>query len=150
MSRLMRHRSARGFTLAEVLTVLVVLAILAAVAIPTWRVHQLRVRRAEAIAALVSVQTEQDRYFGRNARYADGTQLSAAPPDGLGIANESTHGFYRIELRLTADALAYLATARATERAGIDTRCVEFTIDQNGRRRAQDAKGVDRSADCWH
>jgi type IV pilus assembly protein PilE len=142
----------RGVTLAELLTALVVVAILAAVAVPMWRNHLLRIQRADAVVALVAVQNEQDNFFGRNARYADGAQLAAAPPGGLGLKDRSQRGFYLIELRSGADGLGYLATARAAAHSGQseDTRCVEFTLDHNGRRRAVDSAGNDRSADCWH
>jgi type IV pilus assembly protein PilE len=141
-----------GVTLAELITALVVAAVLAAVAIPLWRNHLLRVQRADAIAALTAVQNEQDNYFGRHARYADGAQLTTPAPNGLGLADHSKRGYYRVELRSAADGLGYLATARAAPQSGqsADSRCVEFTLDHNGRRHAVDSSGDDRSTDCWH
>ncbi len=140
-----------GFTLVEILTALVVVAVLAAIALPMWRNHQLRVQRADAVASLIAVQTQQDSYFGRNARYADGAQIATPSPGGLGLANRSKQGFYTIEVRSNADGLGYLATARAAPAQGQteDGRCAEFTLDHNGRRRALDSAGNDRSADCW-
>ena len=134
----------RGFTLAELLTVLVVLTVLAAVAVPLWHAHLLRVRRADATGALIALQAAQDQYFGRHARYAEATQL--------GLRNGSAHDYYTVAVRISDDGLAYVATARAAPRAGQDddARCAEFTLDQNDRRRALDAEGNDRSADCWH
>ena len=142
---------ASGFTLAEILTVVVVVAVLAAVAVPLWRVHLLRVRRADAISALIAVQNAEDRYFGRNARYASGAQLTAPDPEGLGLESHSGRGYYDIEVR-SSDGLAFTAIAHASHSAGQtdDARCVEFSIDHNGMRRAVDATGQDRSADCWH
>jgi len=142
----------RGFTLAEVLTALVVVAVLAAVAVPLWHAHLLRVRRVDATQALLAVQAQQDAYFGRNAHYADAAQLTQATPGGLGLANRSKHGYYDIVLVRDADGLGYLVTARAAPTVGQDgdSRCVEFSLDHNGQRRAQDSEGKDRSADCWH
>jgi len=141
----------RGFTIPEIITVLVVVAVLAAIAVPMWRNHLMRVQRADAVAALVAVQIEQDSYFGRHARYADGAQLATPSPGGLGLAPRSQRDLYDIEVRSNADGLGYLATARAAARSGQsgDMRCVEFTLDNNGRRRAVDSEGKDRSADCW-
>jgi type IV pilus assembly protein PilE len=145
-------RNTSGFTLAEVLTALVVFAVLAAVAVPLWRAHLLRVRRVDATQALLAVQTQQDRYFGRNAHYADAGQLTQAAPGGLGLKETSAHGYYDVALSRNDDGLGYVVTARAAQRAGQsdDSRCVEFTLDHNGRRHAQDSEGKDRSADCWH
>jgi type IV pilus assembly protein PilE len=144
-------RRARGFTLVEIVTALVVIAVLTAVAVPMWRVHLLRVRRADAITSLVAVQNAQDKYFGRNARYATGAQLTTAEPEGLGLRTRSDHGYYDLDVQ-SGDGLAFTATARANDESGqsADTRCVQLSIDQNGIRRAVDSTGKDRSADCWH
>jgi type IV pilus assembly protein PilE len=141
----MRPRAARvrGVTLAQLLTALVVVAVLAAVAVPLWRAHLRRVRREDGIAALMALQAAQDRYFGKYARYATLAQLGLEP--------HSEHGYYELELRDSEDGLGYFARARVAKHSGQadDTRCVEFTLDQNNRRRAADSEGNDRSADCW-
>lgn len=141
----------RGFTLAEVLTALAVVAALVAIAIPTWRNHMMRVRRADAMTALTTLQAEQDRFFGKHARYADAASMSAKPPEGLGRPATSEHGYYAIELQTAADGLSYSASARAVARSGegTDARCALFSIDHLGIRRACAADGTDRSADCW-
>jgi type IV pilus assembly protein PilE len=141
----------RGVTLAELLTALVVMAVLTAVAVPLWRAHLLRVRREDGMAALIALQAAQDRYFGKYARYATAGQLTQPAPEGLGLQARSDHGHYELELRTSEDALAYSARARATRVTGQadDTRCTEFTLDHNNRRRAVDSEGKDRSADCW-
>lgn len=139
----MRRSRVRGVTLAELLTALIVVAVLVAVAVPLWRVHLLRVRREDGIAALIALQAAQDRYFGQHARYATVEQLA--------LKRQSERGYYDLELRDSDDGLGYLARARAAKNTGQDddTRCVEFTLDQNNRRRAVDSEGNDRSADCW-
>ena len=50
----MKRIAPRGFTLAEILTALVVVAVLTAIAIPMWRAHLVRVHRAEARDAFVA------------------------------------------------------------------------------------------------
>jgi type IV pilus assembly protein PilE len=146
-----RRRSDSGFTLLEALTVIVVVGVLTAVAIPTWRSHLLRARRGDATAALVGIQRAQDTFFGRQARYADATQLTTPEPDGLGLAANSAQGFYRIEMTTSADGLSYTATARIAASAGQsdDTRCVALSVDHLGQRRAVDVEGNDRTPDCW-
>jgi type IV pilus assembly protein PilE len=139
------------FTYKEALTALVVLVVLAAIALPLWRTHQLRERRGDATVALRAVQTAQDDYFGAHARYADEAQLLASAPQAMSAKAMSPRGFYQISIRRSDDELTYTATARAMPREGQaeDTRCAELRIDQNGRRFASDASGEDRSADCW-
>jgi type IV pilus assembly protein PilE len=139
----MRIRAHSGFTTSEVLTALVALVVIVAVAIPLWRTHELRTRRDDAVEALLAVQAAQDRFFGANARYARA--------DELGIKTTSPRGFYELTVSNSPDDLGYWATARviARETRAADTRCVELKLDQNGRRFAVDSKGADRSADCW-
>ncbi len=138
------HAGRRGFTVAELVTALVVVAVLAAVAVPLWHAHLLRLRRADATGALIKLQAAQDQYFGRNARYANAAQLK--------LPDTSAHGYYKVDIKISDDGLAWAATARAAPGTGQndDSRCVEFSLDQNDRRRAADADGNDRSADCWH
>ena len=132
------------------LTALVVLVVLVALAIPTWRNHLLRVQRSEARAALFAIQSAEDRFFGKYARYASGLEIAAAPPKGLGIRAVSERGFYDLDVHTSTDGLAFTATAHAVKKGpDEDSRCVTFSLDQNGRRRALDADGQDRSADCW-
>jgi type IV pilus assembly protein PilE len=145
------RRTSSGFTLLEVLTAIVVIGVLAAIAIPSWRTHLLRARRGDAAAALIAVQKAQDAYFGRQARYADATQLTMPAPGGLNLAATSALGFYRIEIATSADGLGYTATASVDSTAGQsdDARCVALTIDHFGQRRAVDGDGNDRTPDCW-
>jgi type IV pilus assembly protein PilE len=146
-----RCRENYGFTLIEVLTAIVVLGVLAAIAIPSWRTHLLRARRGDAAAALIAVQKAQDAFFGSQARYADAAQLTTPAPGGLGLAATSGHGFYRIGIATSADGLEYTATASIVAAAGQadDTRCVALSIDHFGLRRAVDSDGNDRTPDCW-
>ncbi len=139
------------FTAKEWLTAIVAVVVIAAVAVPMWRTHELRVRRQEASDALRAVQSAQDDYFGTHARYADETQLRASAPQALSDKKLSARGYYQLSVSKSADDLTYSAVARVVPPEGeaTDTRCVELRIDQNGRRFAIDADGVDRSADCW-
>jgi len=149
----LRHSRLRptGFTLLEILTALVVVVVLAALAVPLWRNHLLRVHRADGRAALIAAQSAQDRFFGTHARYAKGAEIAAPAPQGLGLKEVSEHGFYRIDVTTSDDGLGFVATAHAisTQGQAEDTRCVELTLDHVGRRRAVDAGDEDRSADCW-
>ena len=139
------------FTRSEVLTAAVVVVVIIAIAVPMWRTHQLRERRQEAMDALRAVQTAQDEYFGKHARYADESQLRASAPQASAPDAGTGRGHYQITVSKSDDDLTYSAIARATPREGetVDTRCVELRIDQNGRKFAVDAEGVDRSPDCW-
>lgn len=132
-----------GITVAEMLTGVVALAVIVAVALPLWHTHRLRVQRRDAIDGLLAVQTAQDAHFAAHARYADNA--------GLGEAARSRLGYYDIGVQRAADELAYVASARIAKGKGRDdARCAELRLDEHGRRSAISASGEDTTADCWN
>jgi type IV pilus assembly protein PilE len=63
-------RKLRGFTLLEVMIVVAIIGILAAVAIPSYLEHQRKGRRAEARAAIMTAMHQQERFFTQSNTYA--------------------------------------------------------------------------------
>ena len=59
----------KGFTLVELMVVVAVLAILAAVAIPAYQNHFLRVRQSEAHNKLLDIKTVQEMYYSQYNTY---------------------------------------------------------------------------------
>lgn len=145
-------RAQAGLTVVEILTVIVALVVIAAVAIPMWRTHQLRERRADAMDALEAVQKAQDQYFAEHSRYADSEVMQLPFPDGLGTKRVSKNGHYQIDVDRNADGLGYVATARVVDQPDVrpDARCKEMRLDHHGRRTAINDEGADSSADCWN
>ena len=142
----------RGITLIELLIGLVIAAVLAAIAVPTYRAHVIRTQRVDAIAALLRVQAAQEKYFVEHGRYA--SDLTAPAPAGLGLPATSEEGYYSVRLSVGSEGAvpaSYTATATPIPGKGPvdDRRCQFFSIDQNGLRRAQDTEGRDRTDDCW-
>lgn len=73
-------RQQRGFTLIELLVVVAIVAILAAVAIPSFTGQIRKSRRAEAMTTLQDAQLKLERWRVDHASYAaSGVTL---PPDG--------------------------------------------------------------------
>jgi type IV pilus assembly protein PilE len=72
----------KGFTLIEVMIVVVIIAILATLAIPGYREYVMRSHRRAAQAAMMEIATQQQQYFVANRAYATAAQLGyALPPD---------------------------------------------------------------------
>lgn len=131
---------ARGVTLIELVIVLVVVAILAAIAIPNYREYVLRSHRTEAKAALLNVAAAQEKFYLQNNTYT--SDLSAAPPAGLGIPATTENGYYTIAITAGANTTSFTATATATGPQTQDSRCASFSINQAGSKTAT-------NTDCW-
>lgn len=129
----------RGMTLIELMVVVAIVAILASIAVPSYRQYVLRSNRAEAKAALLNLAAAQEKFYLQNNTYTE--ELTDAPPDGLGLPDTTESGFYDIEID-DADDEGFTATATAAGGQAQDTRCATFSIDQAGARTAT-------TADCW-
>jgi type IV pilus assembly protein PilE len=145
----------RGVTLIELLTVMVVIAIIASIAIPSYRRYLLRAQRTDARTALLQLQTAEEKFLLQNNTYTSNiTAGTGGTPPGLGLTAASEKGFYtlRVTLQTVNNAPGYLLTAVPAAVVGgqrDDTDCAQFTLDEQGQRAALNSSGADNTAVCW-
>jgi type IV pilus assembly protein PilE len=143
----MRIDKTRGFTLVELMITVVIVAILAAIAVPSYRNYVMRSQRSEATTVLLRIQAAQEKFFLQNNGYT--LNLAAPPPGGLGIPAVTDGGHYNLSLVAGPNPQSYIARADATGSQGDDTKCQQLTIDQNGTRQAFDGGGANQTQECW-
>ncbi|WP_284691293.1 type IV pilin protein [Agrilutibacter solisilvae] len=112
----------KGFTLIELMIVVIVVAILAAIAIPSYLEQSRKGRRADALEAIGRIQLGLERWRAENPSYAQcGTCTSGAYPT---IGNTA---FYNINV--AAGATTYTITATPTGKQAGD-RCGNLVVSQ--------------------
>lgn len=89
----MIQKQAQGFTMLELMIVVVIVALLAAVAIPSYTQYIIRANRSDAQDKLSEVAFEQERFANRNRTYTlDMQQLGYAADPVV-----SSQGLYTID-----------------------------------------------------
>ncbi len=136
-----------GFTLIELMIVLVILAIVVAIAVPMYSSQVQQSRRTEARTAVLELAGREEKYFSANNSYTDDpTQLGYAPVGSGAAFPLSTGTYYQIAVPV-ATATTYLITAAPSPGSpqNNDAQCTSFSVDQTGN---QTATGTLGNA-CW-
>lgn len=145
-----RHRQ-QGVTLIELVVVMIIVGILAAVAIPSYRSYVLRSQRSDAKDALLALATQQEKHYLQCNTY--GTTIAAATNCAAGEvqgAAASKNGWYTLAIVAgNATTFTVRATAVNGQNQWQDTACRDFTVTQAGVRTARDSGTADNSAECW-
>jgi type IV pilus assembly protein PilE len=122
----------RGVTLLELMVILVVIAILTAIAIPTYDTFVQRTRRSEAREALADLAARQEQFFLDNKTYA-------ASAGDLGRATTTANGYFVMSIP-SASTTAYTLTASAQGTQTKDTGCTAITLT---------SLNAKTPVDCW-
>lgn len=139
----------RGFTLVELLIVLVVVGILAAVTLPSYQDSVRKARRADGRSALLDMAARQEKFFAQNSAYT--TSVSPAGTGlGLGKTTSVDDHYNLTAAECTGGAISrcYLLTATTTGAQADDTNCATLTLDSVGRKLAKTSANA-ASTTCW-
>jgi len=104
----MHNKNSKGFSLIELMIVVVIIGILAAVAVPAYFNHILRTRQADAYHNLLDIKAAQEMYYSMYNRYgsfANGDTFTDLLSFDIG---DSKYYEYHI---LSASTLAFSAEA---------------------------------------
>lgn len=134
-------RSNIGFTILETMIVVAIVAILAAVAVPSYAGYVQRAHILEAAARLSDAREQMEAYFQDTRAYVDDAGGCGAAPPAVRTADA-------FALTCTATSTTYTYTATGLAAKGMEA--FVFTIDQDGvRATLSTPRRWQRSADCW-
>ena len=126
----------QGMTLIELVIVLAVVAILVAIAVPSYSKHMLRVHRSEAIRILLQASMCQERIYAGSGNYDTNQCHPISEYDQYQVSYTPANSQSGIYLAMATPLGAQLADA-----------CGQLSIDQNG---ARNISGVSVSSmKCW-
>ncbi len=139
-------RKVRGFTLIELMIVVAVIGIIAAIAYPSYSGYVQKSRRTDAKAALTEAAHALEKYYTMNARFTGATLGSGAADV---YKDKSPEGYYSLTLTVP-DANSFTLSAAPTSKGNQngDSHCAVFTLNNAGQKGAQDASSTSQS-DCW-
>jgi type IV pilus assembly protein PilE len=128
-------KSQKGFSLVELLVVIGILAILAAIAVPAYSLYRQRANRSEARTTLLEASQALERYAVRNNGYTGANFINTIRPD-------SPHRLYRLRWQndVIPTATTYTLQADGQGAQAGDVDCNPMTINH---------LGVRTPAACW-
>ncbi|WP_093501180.1 type IV pilin protein [Phytopseudomonas straminea] len=136
--------SQKGFTLIEMMIVVAIIGILAAIAYPSYDEYVKRGNRTEGQALLSDAAARQERYFSQNNTYITKEADIGKLGINLGSGNKSATGKYVFSVSKVDKDGGYTLTA--TQQFG-DSKCGNLTLTATGTRGAT-ASGAN-ATDCW-
>ncbi|MCD6160952.1 MAG: prepilin-type N-terminal cleavage/methylation domain-containing protein [candidate division Zixibacteria bacterium] len=125
------HKSKKGFTLIELMIVVVIIGILAALAIPRFMRSTTKAKQSEAKQLLKQIYTMQRAYRQENDVYTlNGVTASAVAPATFAAIGVDVGASARYSYAMVAAANTFTCTATANldDDVSVDT----WTIDETG------------------
>lgn len=136
-----------GITLIELMVVMVIVGILAAIAYPSYREQVRRSNRTEAKVALEQTAAALEKCFTRYMTYANFVNCPIANQLQNAGGFTTPEGNYQITGAINVAApLAFTLSATPQGAQATDAGCMTFRLNEAG---ARTVSGASPPTDCW-
>lgn len=136
-----------GFTLVELMIVVVIIGVLASIALPSYRQYVIKAARSQAKGEMLNISQLQERYFTNNNGYlAISAPPTAAPTGWKNFSGSEVVGSRKYDITVAAGSTgsistSYLITATPSNSFS-DPTCGTLTLDGIGTK-------IPATAGCW-
>ncbi len=135
-------RRAQGITLMELMITLAIVAILTAIAYPSYQVYVRKSNRTDATRTLTLDAQALERCYSQNFTYLGCPTVTTS-------ATASPNGYYSVIIpaaTLSANSYVITATPAPGSVQSNDAQCASFSLDNSG---TQTSTGTASSQTCW-
>jgi type IV pilus assembly protein PilE len=146
-----RPRSMRGFTLIELMIVIMIIALLAALGYPSYGAYVTKSRRQAARNVLYQIADRQEQFFLDNKVYAANLTAMGFTANTIGVdqsgqitTSSDADRTYNVDLANTTATTYTVRSVPQLIQAKNDTDCMTLTLTHTGVRAQTGA-----SPDCW-
>jgi len=151
----MKKNRINGFTLIELMIVVVIIGILAAIAFPSYRDSVRKTNRSDAKVALTRAAQMQERRFTEQGSYSNsiGDIGGNTSPEGwysIAVVASNTAACTSTDSNGYTKYLCFTVTATATGGQADDTTCATLSLDHTGAKTSADNSSPPvATTNCW-
>ncbi|RUQ95605.1 type IV pilin protein [Legionella septentrionalis] len=141
----------KGFSLIELLVVLLIIGIITTIAYPSYREYITRARRSDGQAALLNLASRMERHYSEHNTYQTATIGTGKSTDVLS-SNASPEGWYVVAITSATESNFTLRATPVRAQATSDTRCQALTLNSLGVKGITAGPGgtpTGTAAQCW-
>lgn len=139
----------QGFTLIELMVVVVIVGILMMVALPAYQGSLQKGRRADGMAALMDAAGRQERFMLDRSTYTTDMEELGYPVANSGDPYIAPDGHYSITAAACGGGIGTCYVLTAVPVVGSpqekDKRCINFILNSNGTKTATGSS----ASECW-